>query len=487
MTHPYAMTLCDLRDKLRDKELSCSEAVRSCLERIRATEPTVAALLHVQEERALEQAKALDDHGPDPRLPLWGVPVIVKDVLAARDMPTTCGSKILDGFVPVYDANVVESLKRAGAVILGKANMDEFAMGSSTENSAYATTRNPWDTERVPGGSSGGSAASVAAMQCPASLGTDTGGSIRQPASLCGIVGMKPTYGRVSRYGLVAYGSSLDQIGPMTRTVADNAAVLEVIAGHDPMDSTSVRREVPPYEALLAERRDLKGLKVGIPVEFWGEGMAPEVERTCRRMLDLARELGAEPVEVSLPHTEYGIAAYYIVAMAEASSNLARFDGVRYGFRDKAASGLLEMYARTRSQGFGLEVQRRIMLGTYVLSAGYYDAYYRKAAQVRRLLRQDFDRALERCDLILGPANPTTAFKVGELSSDPLQMYLMDVYTIPLNLAGLPGICIPAGLGDETGLPVGLQLFGPWFGETQLYQAAHVLEQARGPLPQPPL
>jgi aspartyl-tRNA(Asn)/glutamyl-tRNA(Gln) amidotransferase subunit A len=487
MTQPYMMTLCELRDRLQRKELSSCETVQSSLERIKATEPRISALLHVQEEQVLEQARILDEQGPDPEKPLWSVPVIIKDLLTTKGVPTTCGSRMLEQFVPFYDAQVVERLKNAGALILGKANMDEFAMGSSTENSSFAATKNPWDPERVPGGSSGGSAASVAAHQCPAALGTDTGGSIRQPASFCGIVGLKPTYGRVSRFGMVAFGSSLDQIGPMTRTVADNAALLEVIAGHDPQDSTSVDREVPAYGALLSERTDLKGLTLGVPREFWGEGMAPEVEQSCRRMLDMARELGAELVDVSMPHTPYGIAAYYIIATAEASSNLARFDGVRYGHRDKSATELIEMYVRSRSQGFGEEVQRRIMLGTYVLSSGYYDAYYRKAAQVRRLLRQDFDQALERCDLILGPASPTTAFRVGELTADPLQMYLMDVYTIPLNLTGLPGICIPAGLGKDTGLPVGLQLFGPWFGEPLIYQAAHVLEQARGPLPLPPM
>jgi aspartyl-tRNA(Asn)/glutamyl-tRNA(Gln) amidotransferase subunit A len=487
MTQPFMMNLCEMRDRLQRKELSSCETVQSCLERIKTTEPRISALLHVQEEQVLEQARVLDQHGPDPEKPLWSVPVIIKDLLTTKGVPTTCGSRMLEQFVPFYDAHVVERLKNAGALILGKANMDEFAMGSSTENSSFAATKNPWDPERVPGGSSGGSAASVAAHQCPAALGTDTGGSIRQPASLCGIVGMKPTYGRVSRFGMVAFGSSLDQIGPMTRTVADNAALLEVIAGHDPQDSTSVDRELPAYGALLSERTDLKGLTLGVPREFWGEGMAPEVEQSCRGMLDMARELGAELVDVSMPHTPYGIAAYYIIATAEASSNLARFDGVRYGHRDKSATELIEMYVRSRSQGFGEEVQRRIMLGTYVLSSGYYDAYYRKAAQVRRLLRQDFDQALERCDLILGPASPTTAFRVGELTADPLQMYLMDVYTIPLNLTGLPGICIPAGLGKDTGLPVGLQLFGPWFGEPLIYQAAHVLEQARGPLPLPPI
>jgi aspartyl-tRNA(Asn)/glutamyl-tRNA(Gln) amidotransferase subunit A len=487
MTQPYMMTLCELRDRLRSRELSAREAVGSCLERIRATEPSLSALISVQEEQALERAGAMDAQGPDPQQPLWAVPVILKDALTTKGVPTTCGSRMLEGFVPFYDAHAVKLLKNAGAIVLGKSNMDEFAMGSSTEGSAFSTTRNPWDVRRVPGGSSGGSAASVAAGQCPAALGSDTGGSIRQPASLCGIVGMKPTYGRVSRSGLVAFGSSLDQIGPMTRTVADNAAVLDVIAGHDPWDSTSEDRGVPAHESLLARRRDLKGLTLGVPKEFWGEGMTPEVESVCRGMVDMARDLGAELVDVSMPSTQYSIAAYYIIATAEASSNLARFDGVRYGYRDKDAHELIEMYIRSRSHAFGEEVKRRIMLGTYVLSAGYYDAYYRKAAQVRRLVRREFDQALRACDLIIAPASPATAFRVGELTADPLQMYLTDVYTIPLNLTGLPGICIPAGLGSETGLPSGLQIFGPWFGEPLIYQAAQVLEHARGPFPCPPI
>lgn len=485
MSTPCAMTLLELRNALADGSVTPVQAVRSCLDRIAATEPRLHALLHVSSERALAEAADLERIGPDPSMPLWGVPVVIKDVLTVRDMPTTCGSKILEGFTPFYEATVVAKLRAAGAVILAKANMDEFAMGSSTENSAFQITSNPWDLERVPGGSSGGSAAAVAARQCPVALGTDTGGSIRQPASLCGIVGMKPTYGRVSRFGMVAFGSSLDQIGPMTRDVADNALVLQVIAGHDRRDSTSVNRPVPDYDALSGEERDLSGLRLGMPTQCWGKGMDPEVEAACRRAMECARELGAEIVPVDTPTVAYGIAAYYILATAEASSNLARFDGVRYGLRDASARELMEMYVRTRSAGFGEEVQRRIMLGTYVLSSGYYDAYYRKAAQVRRLVRNDFDAALSDCDLLCLPTSPTTAFRIGELTADPLQMYLMDVFTIPLNLTGLPGLSLPVGLGETSGLPVGMQIFGPAFGEERIYRAAFALERALPQLPQP--
>jgi aspartyl-tRNA(Asn)/glutamyl-tRNA(Gln) amidotransferase subunit A len=379
----------------------------------------------------------------------------------------------------------VARIKRAGAVILGKSNMDEFAMGSSTENSAFQITRNPWDLERVPGGSSGGSAASTASLQTPFSLGTDTGGSIRQPAAFCGLVGLKPTYGRVSRFGLVAYGSSLDQAGPLTRSVADAAQVLQVIAGKDAKDATSSPQKVPDYLEALEEAFDLRGIRLGIPEEYWGEGLDGEVEGACRKMLDQAEALGAELVPVSLPYSPHAIAAYYIIVMAEASSNLARYDGVRYGLRDKEAGELIDMYVRSRSQGFGPEVQRRIILGTYVLSAGYYDAYYRKAAQVRRLIREDYLRALEECDLLCGPAAPGIPFRIGEKADDPLQMYLTDIFTNPLNLTGLPGICLPAGLGEECGLPIGLQLFGPSFSEPLLLQVAQALEEARGRLPQP--
>ena len=486
MSQLFDLSLTRVRDLLRSGEVTAEAATAACLERIAATEPALDALLHVAGESALEQARAMDAAGPDAGRPLWGVPVTVKDVLATEGLPTTCGSRILENFVPVYDAHCVSRLKEAGAIIIGKANMDEFAMGSSTENSAYKITKNPWDTARVPGGSSGGSAASVAAGQCFASIGTDTGGSIRQPASFCGIVGLKPGYGRVSRRGLVAYGSSLDQAGPMTRTVADAALVLQVIAGHDPKDSTSIDAPVPDYlEAIRGA--SLKGLRLGLPEQYWGEGLSVEVDAACRGAVELAASLGAEIVPVSLPHTEYAIATYYILAMAEASSNLARFDGVRYGRRSTKSVDLATMYTRSRCEGFGEEVMRRIMLGTYVLSAGYYDAYYRKAAQVRRLIRQDFLNALGKCDLICGPACPTTAFAIGENTADPLQMYLTDIFTISLNLSGLPGMSLPVGLGRDTGMPVGLQLFAGNLQEAPLLAAAAALEANLPAMPAPPI
>ena len=487
MSQLFHHSLTQVRDLLRTGEITAQDATTACLERIAATEPIVEALLHVAGEEALAQARAMDAKGPDAARPLWGVPVIIKDVLATVGMPTTCGSRILENFVPVYDADCVTRLKEAGAIILAKANMDEFAMGSSTENSAFKVTKNPWDTARVPGGSSGGSAASVAAGQCFASIGTDTGGSIRQPASFCGIVGLKPSYGRVSRRGLIAYGSSLDQAGPMTRTVTDAAEILQVIAGHDPLDSTSVNVPVPDYLAALGRKESLKGLRLGMPEQYWGEGLSAEVDAACRSAVDLATSLGAEIVPVSLPHTEYAIATYYILAMAEASSNLARFDGVRYGHRSSETRDLATMYTRSRCEGFGEEVMRRIMLGTYVLSAGYYDAYYRKAAQVRRLIRQDFLDALTKCDLLCGPACPTTAFAIGENTADPLQMYLTDIFTISLNLSGLPGLSLPVGQGKDTGMPVGLQLFAGNMDEAGLLAAAATLEAHLPKLPAPPL
>jgi aspartyl-tRNA(Asn)/glutamyl-tRNA(Gln) amidotransferase subunit A len=388
---------------------------------------------------------------------------------------TTCASRILERFIPPYDATVVVNLKKAGAVFLGKTNMDEFAMGSSTENSAYKATRNPWDLSRVPGGSSGGSAAAVAADLCAGSLGSDTGGSIRQPASFCGVVGLKPSYGRVSRYGLVAFASSLDQIGPITKDVEDSALLLQVIAGHDPKDSTSVDQPVPEYRAGLNE--SMKGLRLGIPKEYFVEGMDPEVTSAVKEAVKTCQELGAEILEVSLPHTEYGIAAYYIIAPAEASSNLARYDGVKYGYRVADARDLMTMYRQSRSQGFGPEVKRRIMLGTYVLSAGYYDAYYRKASQVRTLIRQDFLKAFERCDALLAPVSPIPAFRIGEKADDPLQMYLSDVFTLPASLAGIPGISVPCGFSSEK-LPIGLQVLGPHFREELILRIAYQFEQA---------
>ncbi|HML53706.1 MAG TPA: Asp-tRNA(Asn)/Glu-tRNA(Gln) amidotransferase subunit GatA [Solidesulfovibrio magneticus] len=485
MSDITTLSLTEVRAKLARKELSAVEATSACLARIEATEPKINALLHYDAEAALAAAKALDAAGPDPDQRLWGVPVLIKDAICVKDAPTTCGSKILENFTPFYDASCIEKMRAAGAVILGKANMDEFAMGSSTENSAYKVTANPWDLGKVPGGSSGGSAAAVAAGQCFAALGTDTGGSIRQPAAFCGTVGIKPTYGRVSRYGLVAYGSSLDQIGPLTRTADDAAAVLSVIAGHDPKDSTSAPRDVPDFEAILAGAADLAGLTIGLPDEYWGEGVDAEVRDACRAAVDTAKSLGAKVVPVSLPHTPYAVATYYIVAMAEASSNLARFDGVRYGYRAPEAQSLEELYELSRSKGFGPEVQRRIVIGAYVLSAGYYDAYYRKAAQVRRLIRQDFLAAFEKCDVICGPTSPFAAFTIGQMSDDPLQMYLSDIFTISLNLAGLPGLSMPVGLGASSTMPIGMQLFGRAFDEAAILRTAKVLGNALPPLPQP--
>ena len=477
----FELSLCEIRDLLRRGEISAEQAVQSCLSRIEATEPQVKALLAVRGEAALEQARAMDASRPADfsDKPLWGVPVTVKDALTYRGLPTTAASRILEGFVPPYDAYVVERLEQAGAVILGKNNMDEFAMGSTTEHSAYQTTANPWDESRVPGGSSGGSAASVAACQCFASLGSDTGGSIRQPASLCGCVGIKPTYGRVSRYGLLAYASSFDQVGPLTRTVEDAAAMLQVIAGHDRRDSTCSPVDVPDYAAALRPEEDLSGVKLGLPREFFAhDGLDSGVAAACREAVDRARDLGAEIVDVSLPHTDYAIASYYILAAAEASSNLARYDGVRYGHRAAEPRNLEDMYTRSRTEGFGAEVQRRILLGSYVLSAGYYDAYYRKAAQVRRLIRQDYLDALTQCDMLLAPVSPVPAWKIGDMSGDPLQMYFMDIFTLSLNLAGLPGLSIPAGMSN--GLPVGIQLMGRAFDESGLFRVGDRLTRALG-------
>ncbi|WP_243311357.1 Asp-tRNA(Asn)/Glu-tRNA(Gln) amidotransferase subunit GatA [Fundidesulfovibrio agrisoli] len=481
MSDILSLSLAGLRARLADRSVSATDAVSSCLERIADTEPAIEALLTVTGEAALTQAQAMDAAGPDASKPLWGVPVVVKDAICTKGVATTCASRILENFVPFYDATCVARLKEAGAILLGKANMDEFAMGSSTENSAFQKTRNPWNLDKVPGGSSGGSGATVAAGQCFAALGTDTGGSIRLPASFCGVTGIKPTYGRISRYGVVAYGSSLDQVGPLARTAEDCAVMLQVMSGHDAKDSTSAPREVPDFAAQTATRKDLKGLRLGLPEEYWGEGLTAEVRACCDQAVDAAKGLGAVVVPVKLPHTKYAIATYYIVAMAEASSNLARFDGVRYGFRHPDAKDLRDLYEMSRSEGFGEEVQRRIVLGTYVLSAGYYDAYYRKAAQVRRLIRQDFLDAFQACDVIVGPTSPFTAFGLGEKADDPLQMYLADIFTISLNLSGLPGLSMPVGLGQESGLPVGLQMFGKAWDEGTILGAANALS---GALPQ---
>ena len=477
MNAVYTESLISVRNKLAAQELTAEQAVQACLDRIAATEPSIHALLAIDADNALAQARALDAAGYDASKPLWGVPVTIKDALSTQGIATTAGSAMLAGFMPVYDAYVVQKLKEAGAIILGKNNMDEFAMGSTTEKSAFQVTGNPWDVTRVPGGSSGGSAASVAACQCFASLGSDTGGSIRQPASLCGCVGLKPTYGRVSRYGLIAYGSSLDQVGPITRSVADCALVLQSIAGYDERDSTCDPRPVDDYMAALQARQDLTGIKLGVPQEFFGEGLAAEVRQACEAALAQAEALGAKLVPVSMPHTHAAIATYYIIAMAEASSNLARFDGVRYGHRTAAPEQLHDLYVQSRSEGFGEEVQRRIMLGTYVLSSGYYDAYYRKAAQVRRLIRNDYEQALTQCDILCAPASPVTAWKAGSHSQNPLEMYLMDVYTLSLNLAGLPGLSLPVGKGAESAMPVGMQLFGRAFDEATLLSVGNVLEK----------
>lgn len=403
---------------------------------------------------------------------LTGIPIGVKDILCMTNVETTCASQILKGFIAPYDATVICKMKESGFVNLGRLNMDEFAMGSSTENSSFQVTKNPWDLERIPGGSSGGSAAAVAAGLCAAALGTDTGGSIRQPAGLCGTVGLKPTYGRVSRYGLVAFASSLDQIGPLTRTVKDCAALLQVIAGHDPMDSTSIPQPVPDYLSFIG--RDVKGLRVGIPREYFIEGMEEDVKNSVESAIKLFERNGATTVPITLPHTEYAVATYYIICTAEASSNLARYDGVKYGFR-VPGKDIIEMYKKTRSAGFGKEVKRRIILGTYVLSSGYYDAYYRKAGQVRALFKRDFDRAFEQCDLIMTAVSPTTAFRAGEKMQDPLTMYLSDIFTIPVNLAGLPGLSVPCGF-DRKGLPIGLQIIGKPLDEGLMLQAAYVCE-----------
>jgi aspartyl-tRNA(Asn)/glutamyl-tRNA(Gln) amidotransferase subunit A len=473
---PTALTIHELGARFRRGELSPSEATHAYLARIEAVDPQVRAYLTIAREPALRQAAEADARflAGAPRGPLDGVPIAVKDVLCTRGIRTTCGSKILERFVPPYDATAVARLLAAGAVLLGKLNMDEFAMGSSTENSAFFPTCNPWDLTRVPGGSSGGSAASVAADMAAAALGTDTGGSIRQPAAFCGDVGLKPTYGRVSRYGLVAFASSLDQIGPLTKDVEDTALMLSVIAGHDPMDSTSVDVPVPDYRGELG--RGAEGLRIGIPAEYFIEGLDPEVDAAVRAAIKTLETLGATTEPVSLPHTEYGLAAYYVIAPAEASSNLARYDGVKYGLRAAGGRDLIDMYGKTRAAGFGAEVKRRIMLGAYALSAGYYDAYYGRAQRVRTLVRRDFQQAFERVDVIAAPTTPGVAFKFGE-KEDPLQMYLNDMFTIPGNLSGLPGVSIPAGF-TMAGLPIGLQLIGRAFDEAALLRVAHAYERA---------
>jgi len=473
-------TIADLGRRLRAREISSVELTRSVIERIRSVEPSVKAYLKVADEMALEMAEAADRRiaSGDGVGPLTGIPIAIKDNMCTVGMATTCGSKILRNFVPPYDATVVERLRNEGAVFVGKTNLDEFAMGSSTENSGFHVTSNPWDLERVPGGSSGGSAAAVAADECIGALGSDTGGSIRQPASFCGVVGLKPTYGRVSRYGLVAFASSLDQIGPLAKTVEDAAILLNATAGRDPRDSTSADVPVPDFAAALG--REIKGTRIGVPKEYFVEGMDNEVESAVRAAIDHLVGLGAEAVEISLPHTEYAVSTYYICAPSEASSNLARYDGVQYGYRAEGCANIIEMYTKTRREGFGSEVKRRIMLGTYALSAGYYDAYYLKALKVRTLIKRDFEQAFEKCDIIATPTSPTPAFRIGEKTDDPLQMYLSDVFTISVNLAGIAGISIPCGFASVEGheLPIGLQLIAPAFGEEILLQVAHAYEQS---------
>ena len=473
------LTIAELQALLRKRAVTAREIAEAHLKRINERDPQVKAFLRLSPERALEQAAAIDRmvEKKQPLPPLAGVPMAIKDVIATRDVPTTAGSRILENYRPPYDATAVARLEQAGAVILGKTNCDEFAMGSSTENSSYFPTRNPHDLERVPGGSSGGSAAAVADALALASLGSDTGGSIRQPASFCGVVGVMGTYGRVSRYGLIAFASSLDHIGPFARTVRDAAAVLQVMAGRDSNDSTSADVPVPDYAAEL--EKPVKGMKVGVPKEYFGAGLDAEVRAQVEKGIERLRELGCELREVSLPHTDYAIACYYIIAPAEASSNLARYDGVRYAFRAPGADSLEAMYHTTRGAGFGAEVKRRIMLGTYVLSAGYYEAYYLKAQKVRTLLYQDFVRAFEQVDALVTPTAPTPAFKLGEKTNDPLQMYLADIYTVTGSLAGVPGISVPCGK-SKAGLPIGLQLFGKHFDEARLLRLTHAFEQSGG-------
>jgi len=472
----HEQTLSSIRNGLDRREFSAVELTRACLERIAATNPRLNAFITVCAEQALAAADAADRRlAAGDTAPLTGLPLAVKDIFNTCGVRTTCASLILDNYIAPYDATVVARLKAQGAVLLGKVNMDEFAMGSSNENSAYGPVRNPWDTGCVPGGSSGGSAACVAARQAPAALGTDTGGSIRQPAAHCGVVGLKPTYGRVSRYGVIAYASSLDQVGPVTCDISDCALLLQAIAGHDPLDSTSVNTPVPDYAAGLLP--DLKGVRIGLPKEYFIAGLDADVHAAVTAAVDTCRALGAEIIEVSLPHTDYAVACYYLIATAEASSNLARYDGVRFGRRTAKAGGLIDMFMQSRAEGFGSEVKRRIMLGTYALSSGYYDAYYLKAQKVRTLIRQDFLAAFEQVDVLLTPVAPTPAFRLGEKTADPLQMYLSDIFTIPVNLAGTCAISLPCGF-SHAGLPIGLQLIGKPFAEGELLRAAYAYEQA---------
>lgn len=467
----HTLTAHELKDRIAKKLTDPLRIIDETFTRIDAVDPKIKAVILTSRERARSDAAAALSGA------LSGIPVLLKDNICVKGELTTCGSKILEGFRPPYDATVVRKLKKSGAVLVGKANMDEFAFGSSCETSHYGPTRNPWDTTHIPGGSSGGSAAAVAACEVPIALGSDTGGSIRQPAALCGVVGLKPTYGRVSRYGLIAFASSLDQIGPITRDVTDAAIALGAIAGHDRMDSTSVDIPVPDYTRALVA--DVKGLRIGVPKEYFVEGIDTEVDASVRKAIGVLKDLGATVVEISLPHTEYAVSTYYIIGPAEASSNLARFDGAQYGFRDTEAKDIVDMYTRTRSKGFGREAKRRILLGTYCLSAGYYDAYYLKALKVRTKIKEDFDTAFRSCDCIVTPTSPTPAFRLGEKSGDPLAMYLSDVYTIPANLAGLPAISIPCGFSGK-GLPIGLQILAKPFDEETIFRVAYTFEEKTG-------
>lgn len=474
-----SLSISKIREMLDSGDLSSVELTKVYLERISKIDPKILAYVTLTEERALKAAEKADKRIREGSniAPLTGIPLGIKDVIITKGVRTTCSSRMLENFVPPYNATVMDRLEEQDFVMLGKLNMDEFAMGSTNENSAFFCTANPWDKDRIPGGSSGGSAAAVAARLCPASLGSDTGGSIRQPASHCGVVGMKPTYGRVSRYGLVAFASSLDQIGPITRDVKDCAVMLQAIAGHDRRDSTSVPVEVEDYR--LSIEQGLKGIRVGVPEEYFVQGLSDDVESNVREGIKKLESQGAEIVSISLPHTEYAVAVYYIIAPAEASSNLSRYDGVRYGYRAESFENLMDMYRENRSKGFGPEVKRRIMIGTYCLSSGYYDAFYMKASKVRTLIADDFKKAFERCDVIAAPVCPETAPQKGEMSDDPLRMYLSDIFTLPLNLAGLPGISVPCGM-DGKGLPVGLQLIGNHFQESLLLRTAFNLELATG-------
>lgn len=505
MEHLNEMAAHELAPRIKSGEVSAEEAAREVLRLIDEKDPAINAYLAVQPESVIEDARDVDRRvaAGESTGPLAGVPIAIKDAICTKNLETTCASRILEGFVPLYDATVIARLREADAVIVGKTNMDQFGMGSSNENSGFGICRNPLDTSRVPGGSSGGSAAALAACTTVLALGEDTGGSIRQPAAFCGVVGLKPTYGRVSRFGIIAYGSSFDQVGPMARNVEDCAALLGVIAGHDPMDTTSSPESVPDYTATL--KQGIEDLRVGVPDEYLAEGLDAAVKESVGRAIERMEALGAHVERVHLPHTEYAVATYYILVTAEASSNLARYDGVKYGYRgedggaeNNAEAGgnagapgtgaatqipvedrLEAMYGSVRSEGFGLEVKRRIMLGTYVLSSGYYDAYYDKAQRVRTLIKGDFDQAFEKVDLMVAPTTPTTAFRIGENIDDPLQMYLQDIYTVPINLAGVPAISLPCGK-DPDGMPIGLQIIGPHFGEERILRAAYAFEEATG-------